>query len=276
MHEDEISATDTATETAPLERKTEAVQTRPATNKMFRYIALEMRNESGKLSAEEEEELQQLRAKGMSDAQKALSMYVKGRNDFSGKSGRSEFWWSTLIVSAIGGGLGCIAEPLGWLWALGTLWPTLAVCVRRLNDIGRSWKSFFWFLVPLVGQILFLIWMTRKGNTVQMGETPSTAKVSEGSTYVSATAEGTTEHSEGTPEGTAKETLEETAEPEALPSETPETPSPEKRTYQYTEYDTPIANWISQNVVKDRDITDLFRWVIGKSKETTPTRNNQN
>lgn len=102
MSEDEIKTTDIRNQTEPLGQMEEIPQQHTAIKKAFHYFALEMKNESGELSAEEEEELCRQRTQWMTDAKEALVHYKKGWNDFSGKSGRSEFWWSTLIVSAIG------------------------------------------------------------------------------------------------------------------------------------------------------------------------------
>lgn len=74
---------------------------------------------------------------------------------FTGRSGRSEFWWFTLASVLVGQ---LLASP-GYLWggagflladAFGaaTTLPSLAVLVRRLHDAGLSGK---WLLVALTG-----------------------------------------------------------------------------------------------------------------------------
>ena len=39
--------------------------------------------------------------------------------------------------------------------------PTLAVTVRRFHDVGKSGWNYFWFLLPIVGWIMILVWLCR-------------------------------------------------------------------------------------------------------------------
>ena len=80
--------------------------------------------------------------------------------DFSGRSRRSEYWWVVLfnwLVSAIltqifpNGGL------IVTLWSLAILVPTLAVCVRRLHDVGKAGTFYLWILLPIAGYIILLV-----------------------------------------------------------------------------------------------------------------------
>lgn len=102
---------------------------------------------------------------------------------FSGRAQRSEFWWFVLLLAVVGTILdaadsvifGKNVFMLGWmnfsygsgfiadLFALATFLPMWAVEVRRLHDIGKSgWWLLLW-LIPLIGAIILLIWMIRKG-----------------------------------------------------------------------------------------------------------------
>ena len=102
---------------------------------------------------------------------------------FSGRAQRSEFWWFVLLLAVTGTILdaadsvifGKSVFMLGWmnfsyssgfiadLFALATFLPMWAVEVRRLHDIGKSgWWLLLW-LIPLIGAIILLIWMIRKG-----------------------------------------------------------------------------------------------------------------
>lgn len=73
--------------------------------------------------------------------------------DFSGRARRSEYWWFVL--------LNCM---LSWIPYIGVLWgliiivPALALCVRRLHDIGRSGWFYFIVLIPIVGWIILVVW----------------------------------------------------------------------------------------------------------------------
>jgi len=103
--------------------------------------------------------------------------------DFSGRARRKEYWmfvlfniifcFATIILSyvlselAMGGGDGVTqpASPEGvnWgffgLYVLATLFPMLAVSVRRLHDVGKSGWNYFIGLIPLVGAIILIVWL---------------------------------------------------------------------------------------------------------------------
>ena len=101
--------------------------------------------------------------------------------DFSGRARRKEYWMFTLfcliffIVAAIlDNVLGTTFKiagqslPYGWLYVilgLATIVPSLAVCVRRLHDIGKSGWYYFIGLIPLVGGIILLVWFCQDSQT---------------------------------------------------------------------------------------------------------------
>ncbi len=88
----------------------------------------------------------------------AVRLYFVRYADFKGRSRRSEYWWATLAIGILGSVISSIVPDLSWIWTLVTLVPSLALCVRRLHDIG---KSGWWYLInfiPLAGQIIFIIW----------------------------------------------------------------------------------------------------------------------
>lgn len=86
---------------------------------------------------------------------------------FSGRARRSEYWYFVLlqvIVTAVLNGLYSATESVAFsailvLFDLALLVPSLAVCWRRLHDIGKSGGYYFFVLIPLVGWILLLVWM---------------------------------------------------------------------------------------------------------------------
>ena len=87
----------------------------------------------------------------------AVKLYFSRYTDFKGRSRRSEYWWFTLfnmIVSAI---IGAILPDFAWIWSLVVLVPGLAICVRRLHDVGKSGWFYLWMLLPLAGWIIVLI-----------------------------------------------------------------------------------------------------------------------
>ena len=96
--------------------------------------------------------------------QSAFSQYA----NFSGRARRSEYWYFVLlsvIVGAVTGVLsiflGDLATILSGIWSLAVLVPSLALAWRRLHDIGKSGIWYLIALVPLVGEILLIIWMCK-------------------------------------------------------------------------------------------------------------------
>lgn len=109
---------------------------------------------------------------------------------FSGRAQRKEYWvfalFNILIVFALGlveGALGIAPESdasvLGMLYILAILLPVYAVSVRRLHDTGRSgWWILIGF-IPLLGGIIFLVFMIQDSDVGQneYGLNPKTASV---------------------------------------------------------------------------------------------------
>lgn len=87
----------------------------------------------------------------------AFKLFFTRYTDFSGRSRRSEFWWAQLSIGLLGGVIDTIVPDFAWIWSLAILVPSIAISLRRLHDIG---KSGWWYLinfVPLVGQIVFIV-----------------------------------------------------------------------------------------------------------------------
>ena len=98
---------------------------------------------------------------------------------FSGRARRAEFWkfhlfnaladfactLVGLLLSALFQSLGTAALVLGLvgLYNLVTIIPSLSVSVRRLHDIGKSGACLFFLLLPVIGDILFLVWTFQSG-----------------------------------------------------------------------------------------------------------------
>lgn len=98
---------------------------------------------------------------------------------FSGRAGRDEFWKYYLVYFIIGSVFTVLMQLVGnikflyyivgglyLLVVLGLLVPTLALCVRRLHDIGKGGGWVFINLVPLIGSVWFLILMIKGGENV--------------------------------------------------------------------------------------------------------------
>ena len=87
---------------------------------------------------------------------------------FSGRARRSEYWWFVLANAIIG----CIPY-VNVLWGLIVFIPSLAVCVRRLHDTGRSGWWILLTFMPLVNLVIiyFYICDSQPGAN-QYGENP--------------------------------------------------------------------------------------------------------
>jgi len=101
--------------------------------------------------------------------------------NFDGRASSSEYWWFVLFRILIAFPLGIIDgvilvvmdvpidsflwsfSPLGTLFQLVILIPSLAVLVRRMHDLG---KSGWWILItaiPCIGIILLFVWTVSDG-----------------------------------------------------------------------------------------------------------------
>ena len=101
---------------------------------------------------------------------------LKRYAEFTGRSRRKEYWMFLLLsigIYAIASILERIAGlnrmiagtygPITALVALGLLVPTLAVSIRRLHDSDRSGWWLLLGLVPMVGEIIVLVFMALEG-----------------------------------------------------------------------------------------------------------------
>lgn len=97
----------------------------------------------------------------MTAVKTCFSKYVT----FEGRASRSEYWWFTLfnIVGQLV--LLAVFAPIGIIFALAVLLPSIAVVVRRLHDVDRSGWWYWISLVPLIGAIVLLVWFCSKGTT---------------------------------------------------------------------------------------------------------------
>ena len=93
------------------------------------------------------------------DMMEACKMFWTKYAQFEGRSRRTEFWWSYLMVFVIN-------LLLGWTFIipLACVIPMIAVSVRRLHDIGKSGWYYLLCLIPIVGTIVLIIWFCQEGN----------------------------------------------------------------------------------------------------------------
>lgn len=110
------------------------------------------------------------------DFGQAISTCFKKYADINGRAQRSEYWWFFLfnfIVNIAGTALfgdGLISILL----TLALIVPAIAVGVRRLHDTNRSGWWMLAFIIPLLGLILALFWLTKRGTVGpnQYGDDP--------------------------------------------------------------------------------------------------------
>lgn len=86
--------------------------------------------------------------------------FWKNYTNFSGRARRSEYWYVVLanILVSLVTIIPYIGQVIGSLYAIAILVPTLALMVRRLHDLGKDWYYLFFLLIPVVGQIILLVW----------------------------------------------------------------------------------------------------------------------
>lgn len=107
---------------------------------------------------------------------KCLKQYA----DFSGRARRKEYWMFTLFNVLIQLVLWmidvAIGTPLilGWIYSLAVFIPGIAVCVRRLHDVGRSGWFYLLNFIPFVGAIFLLVLLCDEGQRMsnKWGEDP--------------------------------------------------------------------------------------------------------
>lgn len=106
--------------------------------------------------------------------------------NFSGRASRSEFWWFQLFSFIVG----CILSILLFATDQSTFWtivyyavavyfilPSFGLVFRRLHDTGRS--GWWWLLsfIPLVGEIILIVWFCQDSQPFEnrFGRVPNQA-----------------------------------------------------------------------------------------------------
>lgn len=91
----------------------------------------------------------------------AIKLFFTRYVDFKGRSRRSEYWWAMLFTTVIGCLMRGLLSDISWVWSLATLIPGIAICFRRLHDVGKSGWWYLLNLIPLVGQIILIVWFCK-------------------------------------------------------------------------------------------------------------------
>ena len=76
---------------------------------------------------------------------------------FNGRATRAEYWWWVLFTVLVGAVL-CWNKYVSGVANLALIIPSLAVAWRRLHDIGKGGGLYFINLIPIIGQIIFIVW----------------------------------------------------------------------------------------------------------------------
>ena len=91
---------------------------------------------------------------------------IKKYADFSGRATRKEYWMFVLfymiiflLLSVVDGLLGTFV--LGGIFSLAVLVPSVSIAARRLHDIGRTGWWQLITLIPVIGIIILIVFLTQ-------------------------------------------------------------------------------------------------------------------
>lgn len=107
-------------------------------------------------------------------------VFLKNYVNFQGRANRKEFWYAFLFNFVVSTILGFIPGKAGMIltcvWSLAVLLPTLSVAARRLHDINKTGWLLLLAFIPIVGEIILIIWWAKEGDAEanQYGPVPST------------------------------------------------------------------------------------------------------
>ena len=96
--------------------------------------------------------------------QEAVKVCLSKYADFNGRATRAEYWWFFLFVILVGAIISVVSDKLAVVFYLGTLLPTVAAAARRLHDTERTGWWQLVGLVPVVGFIVLLVFLTQKSS----------------------------------------------------------------------------------------------------------------
>lgn len=87
----------------------------------------------------------------------AVKLFFRRYVDFHGRSRRSEYWWACLFLLVMNALLSYVLPDLTSIWSIVVLIPGIALCVRRLHDVGKSGWWYLFILLPVVGAIVLVV-----------------------------------------------------------------------------------------------------------------------
>ena len=81
--------------------------------------------------------------------------------DFTSTTTRSDWWWvqlANLIITIFT--LPIFLRTFGFnIYGIICILPQIAIDIRRLRDFGKDWKWIFINLIPIIGWIVWFIWL---------------------------------------------------------------------------------------------------------------------
>lgn len=85
--------------------------------------------------------------------------------DFTGRAGRSEYWWFFLFIVLVSLAASMISTTLSAVFSLATVLPSVAVATRRLHDTARSGWWQLICIVPVIGIIVLIVFLAQEGKS---------------------------------------------------------------------------------------------------------------
>ncbi len=115
--------------------------------------------------------------------QEAVKKAFDNYCNFSGRATRAEYWWFFLFQFIVGFVLGLLGfassvfSIIGNLVSLALLLPSLGLAWRRMHDIGKGGGWFFINFIPLVGNIIWIVWCCQPSEPTanRFGDVPANA-----------------------------------------------------------------------------------------------------
>ena len=107
-------------------------------------------------------------------------VFLKNYVNFQGRATRKEFWYAFLfnfVITFILGLFGKTGTILTGIWSLAVLLPTLSVAARRLHDINKTGWLILLCLIPLIGEIILIVWWARKGDEAENQSGPGPQEI---------------------------------------------------------------------------------------------------
>ena len=95
------------------------------------------------------------------DISNAYGEFWVRATDFRGTTSRADWWWVqlvNLIISVLT--IPIFFRTFGFnVYGVICLVPQIAIDIRRLRDFGKDWRWIFINLIPIVGWLIWFLWL---------------------------------------------------------------------------------------------------------------------